>query len=158
MTGLLNRLDRWGWRYVTRRKSNRKLDNEAVRSKWPQRYGQGHLHGVGHTVLVVKDGHRYWGTHALRLTPRAVNAHYSYRQHIEETFRLLKPSPETRGRLGQLLVSKTTSALGPFALRIVCAPLNPTDSLCQGPDDLCVPPVVICPTHPAKSLDTAGVC
>jgi hypothetical protein len=46
--------------------------------------------GGGHRVLVVKDGRRYWGTNHLRLTPREVKVHYSRRQQIEETFRLLK--------------------------------------------------------------------
>jgi putative transposase len=89
---LLNLLDRWGWKYVARLKSNRKLDKVALRTKWPHRYGQaqGNLHRVGHTVLVIKDGRRYWGTNDLRLTPHAVKAHYSHRQQIEETFRLLK--------------------------------------------------------------------
>ena len=41
-------------------------------------------------MLVVKDGRRYWGTNALTLTSREVKAHYSCRQQIEETFRLLK--------------------------------------------------------------------
>jgi Transposase DDE domain len=41
-------------------------------------------------VLVVKDGRRYWGTNDLTLSPREVKRHYSYRQQIEETFRLLK--------------------------------------------------------------------
>ena len=89
---ILNILDRWGWKYVARLKSNRKLDQQPVRSKWPHRYGhaQGKLHGVGHTVLVVKDGHRYWGTNDRALTPGVVKGHYSHRQQIEETFRLLK--------------------------------------------------------------------
>jgi hypothetical protein len=45
---------------------------------------------VDHTVLVIKDGRRYWGTNDLTLTPCWVKAHYSHRQQIEETFRLLK--------------------------------------------------------------------
>jgi hypothetical protein len=45
---------------------------------------------VAHPVLVGKDGRRYWGTNALTLTSREVKAHYSRRQQIEETFRLLK--------------------------------------------------------------------
>src|SRR5215470_2450669 len=55
---ILKVLDSWGWKYVTRLKSNRKLDKERVRTKWPHRYGQaqGTLQGVGHPVLVVKDG------------------------------------------------------------------------------------------------------
>jgi hypothetical protein len=89
---ILNLLDGWGWRYVMRLKSNRKLDKQSLRTTWPHRYGQtqGQLSGVEHAVLVVKDGRRYWGTNTLTLTPRAVKAHYSHRQQIEETFRLLK--------------------------------------------------------------------
>jgi putative transposase len=89
---ILNLLDRWGWRYVTRLKSNRKLDKESLRTTWPHRYGQaqGNLHGVGHLVLVIKDGRRYWGTNDLSLTPREIKAHYAQRHYIEETFRLLK--------------------------------------------------------------------
>jgi hypothetical protein len=89
---IMNLLDRWGWQYVTRLKSNRKFAAQALRTTWPHRYGhaRGKLQGVAHRVLVVKDGRRYWGTNNLRLTPREVKAHYSHRQQIEETFRLLK--------------------------------------------------------------------
>lgn len=89
---ILNQLESWGWRYVMRLKSNRKLDRHALRTTWSHRYGQsrGKLSGVAHSVLVVKDGCRYWGTNALTLTSREVKAHYSHRQQIEETFRLLK--------------------------------------------------------------------
>jgi hypothetical protein len=48
------------------------------------------MRGVEHPVLVVKDGRRYWGTNDLSLAARAVKAHYSQRQQIEETLRLLK--------------------------------------------------------------------
>jgi len=89
---ILNLLDKWGWHYVMRLKSNRKFGQSSLRTTWPQRYGQaqGELRGVTHPVLVVKDGRRYWGTNNLSLTVREVKAHYSHRQQIEETFRLLK--------------------------------------------------------------------
>jgi putative transposase len=89
---ILNLLNRWGGQYVMRFKSNRKLDTRSLRTTWPHRYGQarGKLQGVAHPVLVIKDGRRYWGPNALTLTPREVKAHYSRRQQIEETFRLLK--------------------------------------------------------------------
>jgi Transposase DDE domain len=89
---MLNLLDSWGWDYVMRLKSNRKLDQQTLRTTWPHRYGQtrGKLSSVEHPVLVIKDGRRYWGTNDLSLTPRAVKAPYSHRQQIEETFRLLK--------------------------------------------------------------------
>jgi putative transposase len=89
---LMNLLERWGWRYVMRLKSNRKLDKHSLRATWSHRYGhaRGKLSGVGHPVVVVKDGRRYWGTNDVTLTSREVKAHYSLRQQIEETFRLLK--------------------------------------------------------------------
>lgn len=75
-----------------RLKSNRKFGERSLRTTWPHRYGhgQGELRGVGHPVVVVKDGRRYWGTNDLTLTPREVKAHYSRHQQIEEAFRLLK--------------------------------------------------------------------
>lgn len=89
---IMNLLEGWGWRYVMRLKSNRKFGAQSLRTRWPQRYGhaQGELRGVHHPVLVVKDGRRYWGTNDLTLTVREVKGHYSHRQQIEETFRLLK--------------------------------------------------------------------
>lgn len=89
---IMNLLDGWGWGYVLRLKSNRKFGEHSLRTTWPHRYGhaRGELRGVEHPVLVVKDGRRYWGTNALTLTVREVKAHYSHRQQIEETFRLLK--------------------------------------------------------------------
>ena len=82
----------WGWQDVMRLKRNRKFGDISLQTTWPHRYGhaRGELRGVTHPVLVVKDGRRYWGTNELRLTPRAVKAHYCRRQQIEETFRLLK--------------------------------------------------------------------
>lgn len=89
---ILNLLDGWGWQYVMRLKSNRKFGEHSLRTTWPHRYGhaRGELRGVEHPVLVVKDGRRYWGTNDRTLTPHEVKAHYSHRQQIEETFRLLK--------------------------------------------------------------------
>ena len=89
---ILKLLDGWGWRYVMRLKSNRKFGKQSLRTTWPHRYGhaRGAFRGVEHSVLVVKDGRRYWGTNDLLLTPREVKAHYFQRQQIEETFRLLK--------------------------------------------------------------------
>jgi putative transposase len=89
---IMNLLNGWGWHYVMRLKSNRKFGESSLRTTWPHRYGhaQGELRGVTHPVLVVKDGRRYWGTNDLTLTVREVKTHYSPRQQIEETFRLLK--------------------------------------------------------------------
>lgn len=89
---LLNILDAEDWRYIGRLKSNRLFAGQPLRRPWPHRYGQacGQLRKLYHSVLVVKDGRRYWVANARSLTPRAVKAHYAQRQQIEETFRLLK--------------------------------------------------------------------
>jgi Transposase DDE domain len=89
---ILNLLAGWGWHSGVRMKSNRKFGESPLHTTWPHRYGhaQGELRGVAHPVLGVKDGRRYWGTNDLSLTPRAVKAHYSHRQQVEETFWLLK--------------------------------------------------------------------
>ena len=139
-----------------RLKRTRKFGEPSLRTPWLHRYGhaQGALRGVEPPVLVVKDGRRDWGTNALTLPPREVNAHYSHRQQIEETFRLLKQ--EFGG--GGMFVSKTTSPVGAFALGIVCSALDPADSLCARADDLCIPPVVICPLDSPKSFGFTGVC
>jgi transposase len=57
-----------------------------------------------------------------------------------------------------MFVSKTTGAVGAFALGIVCAALNSTDSLCAQYDYLRIPAVVICPLDPTKSFGVTGVC
>jgi hypothetical protein len=89
---IFNLLAGWGWHYGMRLKSTRTCGDQSLRTTWPHRYGhaRGDLRGVAHPVLVVKDGRRYWGTNDLLLTVREVKAHYSHRQQIEETFRLLK--------------------------------------------------------------------
>jgi hypothetical protein len=65
---------------------------------------------------------------------------------------------QARVGLGQLFVSKTTRPVGAFTLRVICAPVNPTDRLCARTNYLCVPTVVIYPIHSAKSFGTTGVC
>lgn len=91
-SSLLNLLERIGWKYVARLKSNRLLDSVAVRERWPHRFGQarGRLRKVSHEVLVVKDGRRYFVTNDVELPAREVKRHYRHRQQIEEVFRLLK--------------------------------------------------------------------
>ena len=86
--------------YGMRLKRNRKVDKPAAADDlaaalwaWP---GQNRP-ALTHSVLVVKDGRRYWGTNDLTLTPREVKAHSSHRP----TDRRNLPSLETRGRLGR---------------------------------------------------------
>lgn len=89
---ILNLIDELGWKYVARLKSNRLLNGTAARKHWGTRFGHttGGLRKVGHTVLVVKDGRRFFVTNATALSPAEVKAVYRVRQQIEEVFRLLK--------------------------------------------------------------------
>jgi len=90
--GILNLLEELGWKYVARIKSNRLLDGQQIRRKWPQRFGQakGHLKQVTGEVRIIKDGKRYWVTNDLALSPAQIKRGYRKRQQVEETFRLLK--------------------------------------------------------------------
>ena len=89
---LLHLLENWGWKYVARLKANRLFEGQAVRDRWPHRYGHalGRLRKINHEVLVVKDGRRYFVTNQRKLSARQLKQHYRLRQQIEEVFRLLK--------------------------------------------------------------------
>jgi hypothetical protein len=89
---LLHLLESLGWKYVARLKSNRYFEAEAVRERWPHRFGRGvgRLRKVNHEVCVVKDGRRYFVSNQTELTSTQLKRHYRFRQQIEEVFRLLK--------------------------------------------------------------------
>jgi len=89
---LLHELERMGWKYVARLKSNRLFEGKAVRERWPHRYGRvvGRLRKVSHEVVVVKDGRRYFVSNDCELSSSELKRHYRVRQQIEEVFRLLK--------------------------------------------------------------------
>jgi hypothetical protein len=89
---LLHLLQRMGWKYVARLKSNRLFEGQAVRERWPHRFGRavGRLHKVSHQVVVVKDGRRYFVANDAQLSSSELKRHYRLRQQIEEVFRLLK--------------------------------------------------------------------
>jgi putative transposase len=89
---LLHLLESLGWRYVARLKSNRLFEGEAVRDRWPHRFGRavGRLRQVSHQACVVKDGRRYFVTNDTELSSTQLKRHYRMRQQIEEVFRLLK--------------------------------------------------------------------
>src|SRR5215210_2494844 len=89
---LLHLLESLGWKYVARLKSNRLFEGQAVRGRWPHRYGRavGRLRKVNHEVLVVKDGRRYFVANDAELSSAELKRHYRLRQQIEEVFRLLK--------------------------------------------------------------------
>ena len=81
-----------GGKDVARLKSDRLLDAQAVRERWPHRSGhaRGRLRKVSHEVLAVKDGRRYFVTNDTGRSAREVRRLYRHRQQIEEVFRLLK--------------------------------------------------------------------
>lgn len=89
---LLHLLERMGWKYVARLKSNRYFEGAAVRQRWPHRFGRatGRLRKVNHEVCVVKDGRRYFVSNGIKLSSVELKRHYRQRQQIEEVFRLLK--------------------------------------------------------------------
>lgn len=89
---IFNLLSELDWKYVSRIKSNRLLDDEPLKQRWPRRYGQarGHLKRVDQGVRVIKDGKRYFVTNDLELKPAPIKRVYRLRQQIEEMFRLLK--------------------------------------------------------------------
>jgi hypothetical protein len=51
---LLNYIDKLGWKYITRVKSNRKFNGQTLSSTWSHRYGRkiGKLKQVGHRVVI----------------------------------------------------------------------------------------------------------
>jgi len=81
-----------GWKYVARLKSNRFFERQAVRDRWPHRYGRavGRVRKVSHEVCVVKDGRRYFVSNDTQLSSPELKRRYRVRQQIEEVFRLLK--------------------------------------------------------------------
>jgi putative transposase len=89
---LLHLLESLGWKYVARLKSNRLFEGQAVRLRWPHRFGRdvGRLRQVKHQVVVVKDGRRYFVSNDTQLSSSVLKRHYRMRQQIEEVFRLLK--------------------------------------------------------------------
>jgi putative transposase len=89
---LLHLLESLGWKYVARLKSNRLFEGQAVRQRWPHRFGRdvGRLRKISHEVVVVKDGRRYFVSNQTELSSNQLKRHYRMRQQIEEVFRLLK--------------------------------------------------------------------
>lgn len=89
---LLNLLDAFGWRYITKAKKNRLFDKVRLDQTFAHRYGRktGNLKRIRHKVLIVKDGKKYYLTNALELTSPQVKRGYRVRQQIEEVFRVLK--------------------------------------------------------------------
>lgn len=89
---LLNLLDSFGWRHMTKAKKNRLFDSVRLDQTFHCRYGRrtGNLKRIRHAVLIVKDGKKYYLTNALELSAAQVKSFYRQRQQIEEMFRLLK--------------------------------------------------------------------
>jgi hypothetical protein len=89
---LLNLLNSFGWKYITKAKRNRLLDKVRLDKTFRHRFGRraGNLKKIRHSVLIVKDGRKYYLTNDLSLTSSEVKRFYRFRQQVEEVFRLLK--------------------------------------------------------------------
>lgn len=89
---LLNLLDCFGWRYITKAKKNRLFDKVRLEKIFHHRFGRkcGNLKRIRHLVLIVKEGKKYYLTNDLSLSSAQVKRVYRMRQQVEEVFRLLK--------------------------------------------------------------------
>lgn len=115
---LLNLLAHFGWHYVTRAKRNRLFDKVRLEKSFHHRFGRraGKLRGIGHRILIVKDGKKYFLTNNAELTSAQVKRIYGVRQATRRSV----STPETRVRLGTLPRRIGAVAEGAFALGIVC--------------------------------------
>ena len=89
---ILHLLDDFGWSYICRAKRNRLFEGIKIGKRFRHRFGReiGHLKGVRHQILLVKDGSKFLMTNKIDLTSGAIKRFYRTRQQVEETFRLLK--------------------------------------------------------------------
>jgi putative transposase len=119
---LLNLLSSFGWQYITKAKKNRLLDKVRLDKTFRHRFGRrnGNLRRIRHTVLIVKDGKKYYLTNAVRLSSAEVKRFYRVRQQIEEVFRLLKQEfGWGRCRAAALQSQKAHLHLGLYAFCLV---------------------------------------
>jgi len=119
---LLHLLEGLGWKYVARLKANRLFEGQAVRLRWPHRFGRavGRLRKVSHEVVVVKDGRRYFVANDTGLTSAQLKRRYRVRQQIEEVFRLLKQEFGWGGASSQKAKAQVAHLhLGLYALCII---------------------------------------
>lgn len=141
---LLHQLESMGWKYVARLKSNRLFEGQAVRERWPHRFGRarGRLRKVNHKAVVVKDGRRYFVTNDTGLISSELKRHYRVRQQIEEVFRLLKQEFGWGGSSAQGQSTDSSSAFG-----TLCSVPNATSSNQEWTNDLCFQTEVISSAH-----------
>jgi hypothetical protein len=116
---ILNLIDRLGWKYVARLKSNRLLDATAARKRWRTRFGHatGGLRKVSHRVLVVKDPATLLRDQRDRTLTRRSQSRVPHSAADRRSLSTL----EARVRLGRLKRTQSTRAgraphLGLFAL------------------------------------------
>lgn len=119
---LLNLVDGFGWKYITKAKKNRLFDKVRLDQTFRCRFGRkvGSLRRIRHQVLIVKDGRKYYLTNNLEQTSAEVKRNYRTRQHIEEFFRLLKQEfGWGKCRAGSLQAQKAHLHLGLYAFCLV---------------------------------------
>jgi hypothetical protein len=88
---LLKRIRDYGWYFVCRLKTNRRLHGRPLRAYRRPPYGAetGWLNG-GLKVLVVRHGKQYYATNRLMLPAAEVRRLYQFRTQIEEVIRVCK--------------------------------------------------------------------
>lgn len=119
---LLNLLSQFGWHYITRAKRNRLFNKVRLDKSFRHRFGRqaGNLRGIGHQILIVKDGRKYHLTNNTALNSAQVKRIYGMRQQIEEVFRLLKQEfGWGRCRAGSVQSQKAHLHLGLYAFNLV---------------------------------------
>ena len=119
---LLHLLESMGWKYVARLKSNRLFEGQAVRERWPHRFGRavGRVRKVNHEVCVVKDGRRYFVTNERGAFVGAVKRSLS----SAAADRRGLPLTQAGVRMGRSKRTESESAGGAFALGTLCVVLN----------------------------------
>lgn len=89
---VLKAIEKLGWHWVTKLKSNRKLDGKIqVKNRFKTTYASCHAslsHGI--SALIVKDGKEFFATSRLDWKPVQVKKAYGKRWLIEEVIKILK--------------------------------------------------------------------
>jgi IS4 transposase len=88
---LVKRITDYGWPFVMRWRSNRKLNDEQIRKRIPRGYGYSSgLLQNGTKVKIFRRKKRFYETNRMLWTMQDIVKQYKLRWRIEETFKILK--------------------------------------------------------------------
>lgn len=95
---LLKMIRKFRWQWISKIKSNRRINNTQVQEFFIYRYGN-HIGKLSENIkaLVVKDNNNYWATSDLSLQSSEVKHYYRNRQIIEEFHKILKSELRLEG-------------------------------------------------------------